>query len=214
LVAATNRPSSAEGMGRRGGDVSSRPRFRPPRARQLLRLLELLGAHLGRHCLGIYLRGYVLRLPQSPGACLRQRARRRIVCGVGPSLRRGGAELHSPPYANPCADIIRPQWGYLALHTQLRCALALQRASTPANVDAAVSARRVSARALLELWDGCRGSAEEGRAVAAALHVAGRALRTFHRWDGRRRGWHHHDEHCEGDDEAGHDLPNVARFTR
>ena len=47
-----------------------------------------------------------------------QRARRRIVYGAGPSLRRGGAELHSPPCSNPCADITRPQWGYLALHTQ------------------------------------------------------------------------------------------------
>src|SRR5262245_9932304 len=146
------------------------------------------------------------RLGRRRMAWRKQRARRCIVGGAGPSLRRGGAELHSPPCPNPCADMIRPQWGRLALHTQkgggasapipkfahvvlqkrLRTlgskgALAWQCASAPADVDAAAATRHVSARALPYLWDGCRGSADQGCAVAGTLHVAGRALRTLQR---------------------------------
>src|SRR5205085_229228 len=72
-----------------------------------------------------------------------------------------------------------------------------------------------------DLRDGCRGRTRHGHAVAAALHVAERALRTLHRRDERRcRGWRQHgknDEDDEGGDRAhkpsgvAHDVPTLAR---
>src|SRR5262249_47262947 len=65
--------------------------------------------------------------------------------------------------------------------------------------EAGVAAPSVSARAFPDLRDGCRGRTRQGHAVAAALHVAERALRTFHRgYERRCRGWRQHNKHDEG----------------
>ena len=86
-----------------------------------------------------------------------------------------------------------------------------QPASMRAEIEAGVAASSVSARAFTDLWAGCRGRTRHGHAIAAALHVAERALRTFHRRDERRcRDWRQHgknDEGDEGDDRAhGHPM--------
>src|SRR4029077_20991839 len=94
-----------------------------------------------------------------------------------------------------------------------------QPASMRAEIEAGAAAASVSARAFPDLWAGCRGRTRHGHAIAAALHVAERALRTFHRRDERRcRGWRQHgknDEGGKGDDRAhapssmAHDVPTL-----
>jgi len=95
-----------------------------------------------------------------------------------------------------------------------------QPASTHAEIEAGAAAASVSARAFPDLWHACRDRTRHGHAVAAALHVAERALRTLHRRDKRRcRGRRQHgknDEDDEGGDRAhapssiAHDVPTVA----
>src|SRR5262249_50821329 len=76
-----------------------------------------------------------------------------------------------------------------------------QPASTRAEIEAEVAAASISARAFPDLWGGCRGRTRHGHAVAAALHVAERALRTLHRRDERRcRGWRQHGKNDQGDE--------------
>jgi hypothetical protein len=124
-------------------------------------------------------------------------------------------ELNSThPHAQILAPISSGRNGVVSHCTLKGGVLASRRASTPAYFNTGVAARRVSVRALPDLWDGCRWSAEQGRAVAAALHVAGRALCSFHRRYGRRRGWHHYGKHSNDGDDAGHNLLSVPRFTR
>src|SRR5262249_47259901 len=88
-------------------------------------------------------------------------------------------------------------------------------ASTQAETETGVAAPCVSARAFPDLRDGCRGRTRHGHAVAAALHVAERALRTFHRRYKRRcRGWRQHDKHDEGGEggDGAHGPSSVAHF--
>jgi hypothetical protein len=96
-----------------------------------------------------------------------------------------------------------------------RCLQQSQPASTQPEIDAGVATPPVSARAFPDLRDGCWRRARHGHAVAAALHVAERALRTFDRGYERRchcgRQHEKHDEGGEGGDGA-HGPSSLAHF--
>src|SRR6516164_6199269 len=99
----------------------------------------------------------------------------------------------------------------------VRCLQPSQPASTHAEIEAGVAAACVSARAFPDLRDGGGGRTRHGHAVTAALHVAERALRTFHRgYERRCRGRRQHDKRDEGGEggdragDRGHGPSSVA----
>ena len=136
------------------------------------------------------------------GRCLLDRCERLCALLLSPACARGLR------LSQKRASRTRPRL--------VRCLQPSQPASTHAEFEAGVAAPSVSARAFPDLRDGCRGRTRQGHAVAAALHVAERALRTFHRgYERRCRGWRQHNKHDEGGEggDRAHGPSSVAHFT-